>query len=142
MVHKEDGKVVAAFGMTHTPGLGNLMHLPPHDQVDRIVAGYDIVRKEIEEAKPDVIVAFVNDHVDMYTLYNMPAFSIAVGGKVDASSGGEMLTQRLPAHVPFLLIENPARALVIGLGRGVTASSARTQHPGSVTAVEIAPAVV
>jgi spermidine synthase len=70
------------------------------------------------------------------------SFSLAVDGKVDATSGGDMLTQRLLAHIPFLVAEKPARALVIGLGSGVTASAALTHDPDSVTAVEISPDVV
>jgi spermidine synthase len=70
------------------------------------------------------------------------SFSLAVDGKVDATSGGDMLTQRLLAHVPFLVSENPMKALVIGLGSGVTASAALTHEPSSVTAVEISPEVV
>lgn len=69
------------------------------------------------------------------------SFSLAVDGKVDATSGGDMLTQRLLAHVPFLVSENPRRALVIGLGSGVTAGSALTHGPEGVTAVEISPEV-
>ncbi len=69
-------------------------------------------------------------------------FSLAVDGKVDATSGGDMLTQRLLAHVPFLIGETPQTALVIGLGSGVTASAALTHNPLSVTAVEISPEVV
>ena len=70
------------------------------------------------------------------------SFSLAVDGKVDATSGGDMLTQRLLAHIPFLVGENKAKALVIGLGSGVTASAALTHDPVSVTAVEISPEVV
>ena len=70
------------------------------------------------------------------------SFSLAVDGKVDATSGGDMLTQRLLAHVPFLISENPDTALVIGLGSGVTASAALAHEPRSVTAVEISPDVV
>ncbi|MBX7185345.1 MAG: fused MFS/spermidine synthase [Vicinamibacteria bacterium] len=70
------------------------------------------------------------------------SFSLAVDGKVDATSGGDMLTQRLLAHVPFLVSERPATALVIGLGSGVTASAALTHDPASVTAVEISREVV
>src|SRR4029079_11035562 len=68
--------------------------------------------------------------------------SLAVDGKVDATSGGDMLTQRLLAHVPFLVSEKGGRALVIGLGSGVTASAALTHDPASVTAVEISKEVV
>lgn len=70
------------------------------------------------------------------------SFSLAVDGKVDATSGGDMLTQRLLAHVPFLISPNPQNALVIGLGSGVTAAAALTHEPASVTAVEISPEVV
>ncbi|MEO8500541.1 MAG: methyltransferase domain-containing protein, partial [Vicinamibacteria bacterium] len=70
------------------------------------------------------------------------SFSLAVDGKVDATSGGDMLTQRLLAHVPFLISERPEKALVIGLGSGVTASAALTHDPASVTAVEISKEVV
>lgn len=70
------------------------------------------------------------------------SFSLAVDGKVDATSGGDMLTQRLLAHVPFLIHEKPGDALVIGLGSGVTAAAALTHDPASVTAVEISPDVV
>ena len=70
------------------------------------------------------------------------SYSLAVDGKVDATSGGDMLTQRLLAHVPFLVSEKPKSALVIGLGSGVTAAAALTHDPASVTAVEISPDVV
>ena len=70
------------------------------------------------------------------------SYSLAVDGKVDATSGGDMLTQRLLAHVPFLVSGKPERALVIGLGSGVTAASALSHDPLEVTAVEISPDVV
>jgi spermidine synthase len=70
------------------------------------------------------------------------SFSLAVDGKVDATSGADMLTQRLLAHVPFLIAESPGNALVIGLGSAVTAGAALSHQPASVTAVEISPEVV
>ena len=70
------------------------------------------------------------------------ALSLAVDGKVDATSGADMVTQRLLAHVPFLVHESPQTALVIGLGSGVTVGSAMSHDPKSVTAVEISPEVV
>jgi spermidine synthase len=70
------------------------------------------------------------------------SFSLAVDGKVDATSGADMLTQRLLAHVPFLVAESPRNALVIGLGSAVTAGAALSHDPASVTAVEISPEVV
>ena len=54
--------------------------------------------------------------------------SLAIDGKVDASNAGDMLTQRMLAHVPLLLHPNPARVAVLGLGSGVTLGSA-LRHP-------------
>ena len=54
--------------------------------------------------------------------------SLAIDGKVDASNAGDMLTQRMLAHVPLLLHPNPQRAAILGLGSGVTLGSALT-HP-------------
>ena len=52
--------------------------------------------------------------------------SLAIDGKVDASNAGDMLTQRMLAHVPLLLHPNPQRVAILGLGSGVTLGSALT----------------
>ncbi len=68
--------------------------------------------------------------------------SLAIDGKVDASNAGDMLTQRLLAHVPLLLHPNPQRAAIIGLGSGVTLGSALTHPLAEVHVLEISPGVV
>jgi spermidine synthase len=68
--------------------------------------------------------------------------SLAIDGKVDASNAGDMLTQRLLAHVPLLLHPNPKRAAIIGLGSGVTLGSALTHPLTSATVLEISNEVV
>ncbi|RPI52410.1 MAG: hypothetical protein EHM55_16570, partial [Acidobacteria bacterium] len=69
--------------------------------------------------------------------------SLAIDGKVDASNGGDMLTQRLLGLLPTLVHPNPQDALVIGLGSGVTAdavmASGTVRH---MDVVEISPEVV
>ena len=72
------GKIVAALGMTHTPGLGNLLDLPPKDQVERILSGFEEAKGILAAARPDVIIALVNDHFDMSSMNNMPTFSVSV----------------------------------------------------------------
>jgi spermidine synthase len=67
---------------------------------------------------------------------------LAIDGKVDASNGGDMLTQRLLAHVPLLLHEAPRRVGIIGLGSGVTLASALTHPVERVDVIEISPDVV
>jgi len=68
--------------------------------------------------------------------------SLAVDGKVDATSGGDMLTQRLLAHLPLLLHPSPREACVIGLGSGVTAGSALAHSLRRLDAIEISSEVV
>lgn len=72
-------KVAAAFGITHTPGLGNLMDRPSREQIGRILAGFEVVKQQVSVARPDVMIAFVNDHFDMFTRRGMPAFAVGAG---------------------------------------------------------------
>jgi spermidine synthase len=68
--------------------------------------------------------------------------SLSIDGKVDASDGADMLTQRLLAHVPLLLHPSPRRAAILGLGSGVTLGSALTHGLDHVVVLEISPEVV
>ncbi|MBI4861844.1 MAG: fused MFS/spermidine synthase [Candidatus Riflebacteria bacterium] len=67
---------------------------------------------------------------------------LRVAGKVDASSGPDMGTQLLLAHLPLLLSTDPREVLVIGLGSGVTAGAALTHPIRSLDVVEISRAMV
>ena len=69
--------------------------------------------------------------------------SLAIDGKVDASTAGDMLTQRLLGVLPVFIHPHPDELCVIGLGSGVTVASAMATglvHHGDV--VEISPEVV
>jgi spermidine synthase len=68
--------------------------------------------------------------------------SLAIDGKVDASNAGDMLTQRMLAHVPLLLHPNPSRVAILGLGSGVTLGSALRHPVTEATVLEISPEVV
>jgi spermidine synthase len=68
--------------------------------------------------------------------------SMAIDGKVDASNAGDMLTQRLLAHVPLLLHAAPRRVGIIGLGSGVTLGSALRHPIERADTLEISPEVV
>jgi len=68
--------------------------------------------------------------------------SLSIDGKVDASDGADMLTQRLLAHVPLLLHPAPRRAAILGLGSGVTLGSALTHGLDRAVVLEISPEVV
>ncbi len=68
--------------------------------------------------------------------------ALAIDGKVDASNGGDMLTQKLLAHLPLLLHPSPRRVGIVGLGSGVTAGAALVHPVEEVEVIEIAPEVV
>lgn len=68
--------------------------------------------------------------------------SLAIDGKVDASTRSDMLTQRLVAHLPLLLHEHPREICIIGLGSGVTLGSALRHPVERADLVELSPEVV
>ena len=68
--------------------------------------------------------------------------SLAIDGKVDATDGADMLTQRMLAHLPLLLHPAPDSVFIVGHGSGVTAGSALRHGVKRVTAAEISPEVV
>ena len=68
--------------------------------------------------------------------------SLAIDGKVDASTGGDMLTQKTLAHLPLLLHAHARTICIIGLGSGVTLGSALVHPVEGVDVVEISPEVV
>ncbi len=67
---------------------------------------------------------------------------LKVGGKTDASTGLDMGTQVLSAHLPLLLHPQPKRVLVIGLGSGVTLGQAGRHDVTTLHCAEIDPAVI
>lgn len=69
---------------------------------------------------------------------------LTIDGKTDASTGerSDMRTQVMIGQLPFLLHPNPDKALVVGLGSGVTAGSALTHNVRVVDCAEISPGVI
>ena len=68
--------------------------------------------------------------------------TLSIDGKVDASNGGDMLTERLLAHIPLLLHPGAVRVAIVGLGSGVTVGSALTYPSAEIDVIEISPEVV
>ena len=68
--------------------------------------------------------------------------TLAVDGKTDASNRGDMLTQKLIAHIPLLLHEDPKDVFILGLGSGMTVGAALTHPIARLDVVELSPEVV
>lgn len=67
--------------------------------------------------------------------------SLAVNGKVDATSVGDIPTQILLAQLPLMLQKETEDVLLIGMGSGMTAGSALTHPINSLDCVEISTGV-
>ena len=67
---------------------------------------------------------------------------LQANGKTEASTGPDMKTQKLLAHVPMMLHEDPGSVLVIGLASGVTVGAAEKYDVELIDCVEIAPAMI
>ncbi len=65
-----------------------------------------------------------------------------VNGKTDAGTGGDVSTQLWLGHLGMFLNPKAERALVIGLGSGITAGSVLTHWQAEVDVIEISQAVV
>lgn len=68
--------------------------------------------------------------------------SLSIDGKVDATNSGDMLTQKLLAHLPLLLHPGARDVAIIGLGSGVTLGAALSHPVRQVDVLEISPEVV
>jgi spermidine synthase len=68
--------------------------------------------------------------------------TLAVDGKTDASNRGDMLTQKLIAHLPLLLHKDPKDVFIVGLGSGMTAGAALAHPIARADVIEISPEVV
>jgi spermidine synthase len=67
---------------------------------------------------------------------------ITTNGKVDGSSGFDMPTQRLAAHLPLLLHQDPKRMTIVGLGTGCSLGSASLYPLEELSCLEIEQAMV
>jgi spermidine synthase len=77
------------------------------------------------------------------TLGFSPDLSLAIDGKVDASTGRDIDTEILSGHLPMLFAWRPQRVLIIGLASGITLGSVeRYSEARHITVAEISPAVV
>jgi hypothetical protein len=79
-------------------------------------AGFDHARQLLEEARPDVLITFADDHFDRCFYDNLPAFLIGVGDEAvgPAVAGFDIPKVRLP------IVSDLARFILTeGLERGV-----------------------
>jgi aromatic ring-opening dioxygenase catalytic subunit (LigB family) len=71
-------RIVAAMAMTHGPGLTGWFDKAPKPYQEMTLAATAEMRRRLEAAKPDVIVAFSNDHLLNWPINNTPDFTVGI----------------------------------------------------------------
>lgn len=138
------GAVAASAGVA---ALGASLALPPWDQALLASGAYKYAASMSDDALQISLraghLAYYKEGASATVAVRQAAgtTSLAIDGKVDASNAGDMLTQRLLAHVPLLLHPAPKRVAVLGLGSGVTLGSALSHGIERADVLEISPEV-
>src|SRR5437867_2314850 len=72
-------EIVAAMAMTHGPGLTGWFDAAPKDYQELTLRATDEMRRRPSDARPDVIVAFSNDHLLNWPINNTPEYTVGIG---------------------------------------------------------------
>jgi len=89
-------EIVAAALASHAPLITGKPEVGKPDQRDRLYAGYRELRRRLAAARPDLLVMFVNDHLQNFAYDNLPAFCIGLARAYDAPSEGGARLMRIP----------------------------------------------
>ncbi|HET9490860.1 MAG TPA: hypothetical protein VFR64_14050 [Methylomirabilota bacterium] len=71
--------IVAALAMTHSPGLTGWFDRAPLEQQQEARRALGELRRRLEAARPDVVLAFSNDHLLNWPINNIPEFTVGIG---------------------------------------------------------------
>ena len=71
-------RIVAAMAMTHSPGLTGWFDRAPKSQQARALQAMTEMRERLAAARPDVIVAFSNDHLLNWPINNTPEYTVGI----------------------------------------------------------------
>ena len=89
-------EIVAAALTSHAPLITGKPEIEEPEQRDRFYAGYREIHRRLVAARPDLIMMFVNDHLQNFPYSNMPAFCVGLADAYDAPSPGGARLMRLP----------------------------------------------
>jgi aromatic ring-opening dioxygenase catalytic subunit (LigB family) len=72
-------QIVAAMAMTHSPGLVGWFDRAPEEHQKLALRAITEMRERLIAARPDVIVAFSNDHLLNWPINNTPEYTVGIG---------------------------------------------------------------
>jgi hypothetical protein len=112
-------EIVGAALTAHAPLITGKPEVSKPEQRDRLYAGFREAGRRLHAARPDLLVMFVNDHLQNFAYDNLPAFCIGLAGSYEAPSEGGAAFMRIPART---LRGNPEWAMSLleaGLAAGI-----------------------
>ncbi len=112
-------EIVGAALTAHAPLITGKPEVSKPEQRDRLYAGFREAGRRLHAARPDLLVMFVNDHLQNFAYNNLPAFCIGLAGSYEAPSEGGAAFMRIPART---LRGNPEWAMSLleaGLAAGI-----------------------
>jgi 2,3-dihydroxyphenylpropionate 1,2-dioxygenase len=71
-------EVVGAISMSHAPGALGWADRPPAEQKKRLQDIHDKLRERLAKAKPDLIIAFLDDHFENHFRTLMPSLAVGI----------------------------------------------------------------
>src|SRR3989442_10612672 len=89
-------EIVAAALAAHAPLITGKPEIARPEQRERLYAGFHEMRRRLAAARPDLLVMFVNDHLQNFPYSNLPAFCIGLADAYDAPSPGGSALMRIP----------------------------------------------
>ena len=89
-------EIVAAALTSHAPLITGKPEIAKPEQRDRLYAGFHELRRRLAAARPDLLVMFVNDHLQNFPYSNLPAFCVGLASAYDAPSPGGARLMRIP----------------------------------------------
>src|SRR5262249_16657531 len=72
-------EIVAAMAVTHSPGLTGRGARAPEEHQQLARRAMDEMRERLHAARPDVILAFSNDHLLNWPINNTPEYTVGIG---------------------------------------------------------------
>ena len=91
-------EIVSVIASTHNPRICWNRDQANKDDLENLFAAFGELRTRLAAAKPDLIVAVANDHLDNFFFDNMPAFAVATGPEVEGPFWYEAEIMHLPAY--------------------------------------------
>jgi hypothetical protein len=88
--------IVAAALTSHAPLITGKPEIARPEQRDRLYAGFHELGRRLAAARPELIVMFVNDHLQNFPYSNLPAFCVGLADEYDAPSAGGGTFMRIP----------------------------------------------